>query len=219
MLTQPSAAVMHLLGDRAGAMIHVPTADELGDQYGLNPVGTGPYRFVEWVDQSHVLGTRNEDHWMRGPTPGAQTGAQLPFFEEMRYDIITENSTLIATGLAGDLDTMFIPEPQFIPQVEDSDDWRVVTMDGAFVSEILVLNSAKPPLDNVNLRLALMHALHPEAVNQAVHNNLMIQALGGQWPNGTLAYSEVPATRRWRTRRSRHGASGRWNCCRCRAWM
>ena len=191
-LSEPSAAVMHLLGDRAGAMIHVPTADELGDEYGLNPVGTGPYRFVEWVDQSHVLGARNADHWMMGPQPGSQTGSQLPYFNELRLDIITENSTLIATGLAGDLDTMFIPEPQFIPQVEEDPNWRIVEMQGAFVSEILVFNSAKPPLDNMQLRLALMHALHPEAVNQAVHDNLMIQALGGQWPNGTLAYSEVP---------------------------
>lgn len=191
-LSEPSAAVMHLLGDRAGAMIHVPTADELGDEYGLNPVGTGPYRFVEWVDQSHVLGARNADHWMMGPQPGSQTGSQLPYFDELRLDIITENSTLIATGLAGDLDTMFIPEPQFIPQVEEDPNWRIVEMQGAFVSEILVFNSAKPPLDNMQLRLALMHALHPEAVNQAVHDNLMIQALGGQWPNGTLAYSEVP---------------------------
>lgn len=191
-LSEPSAAVMHLLGDRAGAMIHVPTADELGDEYGLSPVGTGPYRFVEWVDQSHVLGARNADHWMMGPQPGTQTGSQLPYFNELRLDIITENSTLIATGLAGDLDTMFIPEPQFIPQVEDDPNWRIVEMQGAFVSEILVFNSAKPPLDNMKLRLALMHALHPEAVNQAVHDNLMIQALGGQWPNGTLAYSEVP---------------------------
>ncbi len=191
-LSEPSAAVMHLLGDRAGAMIHVPTADELGDEYGLNPVGTGPYRFVEWVDQSHVLGARNGDHWMHGPEVGSQTGSPLPYFEELRYGIITENSTLIATGLAGDLDTMFIPEPQFIPQVEEDPNWRIVTMEGAFVSEILVFNSKKPPLDNMSLRLALMHALHPEAVNQAVHDNLMIQALGGQWPNGTLAYSEVP---------------------------
>ena len=193
LLSEPSAAVMHLLGDRAGAMIHVPTADELGDQYGLNPVGTGPYRFGEWVDQSHVSGVRNEDHWMRGPTPGSTTGSPLPYFEEMRYDIITENSTLIATGLSGDLETMSIPEPQFIPQVEDDSNWDIVKMEGAFVSEILVFNSVKPPLDNINLRLALMHALHPEAVNQAVHDNLNIQALGGQWPNGTLAYREVPS--------------------------
>ena len=192
LLSEPSAAVMHLLGDRAGAMIHVPTADELGDEYGLNPVGTGPYSFVEWVDQSHVLGKRNPNHWMRGPEPGSAAGSQLPYFEEMRYDIITENSTLIATGLSGDLDTMFIPEPQFNPQVEEHPDWRIVEMQGAFVSEILVFNSKKPPLENMNLRLAIMHAVHPEAVNQAVHNNLMIQALGGQWPNGTLAYSEVP---------------------------
>ena len=193
LLTEPSAAVMHLLGDRAGAMIHVPTADELGDEYGLNPVGTGPYSFVEWVDQSHVLGKRNPDHWMLGPAPGSQTGSPVPYFDELKYNIITENSTLIATGLAGDLDTMFIPEPQFNPQVEEHPDWRIVEMQGAFVSEILVFNSKKPPLDNMSLRLAIMHAVHPEAVNQAVHNNLMIQALGGQWPNGTLAYSEVPS--------------------------
>ncbi len=192
LMSEPSAGVMHLLGDRGGAIVHVPTADELGDQYGLQPLGTGPYEFSEWVDQSHVLGKRNPNHWMKGPTPGAATGSNAPYFDEIKYNIITENSTLIATGLAGDLDLMFIPEPQFIPQVEDDPNWDIVKMEGAFVSEILVFNAKKPPLENMNLRLAIMHAVHPEAVNQAVHNNLNIQALGGQWPNGTLAYSEVP---------------------------
>ena len=192
LLSEPSAAVMHLLGDRAGAMIHVPTADELGDEYGLNPVGTGPYSFDEWIDQSHVLGKRNPDHWMLGPEPGSQTGSPVPYFNELKFNIITENSTLVATALAGDLDTIFIPEPQFIPQFEEDANWDIVTMEGSSVNEILVFNSKKDPLEDMNLRLAIMHAVHPEAVNQAVHNNLNIQALGGQWPNGTLAFSEVP---------------------------
>ena len=111
LMSEPSAGVMHLLGDRGGAIVHVPTADELGDQYGLQPLGTGPYEFSEWVDQSHVLGKRNPNHWMKGPAPGAATGTNAPYFDEIKYNIITENSTLIATGLAGDLDLMFIPEP------------------------------------------------------------------------------------------------------------
>ena len=193
LMDEPSAAVMHLLGDRAGAIVHVPTADELGDGYGLSPVGTGPYAFEEWIDQSHVLGRRNPNHWMQGPELGSQSGPSLPYFDAVKFNIITENSTLIATGLAGDLDTMFIPEPQFIPQVEDDPNWGIVEMEGAFISEIIMMNSSKPPLDNLNLRLAIMHALHPEAVNAAVHNNLMIQALGGQWPVGTWVYDEVPS--------------------------
>lgn len=193
LMDEPSAALMHLLGDRAGAIVHIPTVEELGDEYGLNPLGTGPYSFHEWVDQSHVLGARNPNHWMRGPEVGSQTGASLPFFNEVKFNIITENSTLIATGLAGDLDTMFIPEPQFIPQVEEDSNWSVVEQEGAFISEIIMMNASKPPLDNLKLRLAIMHALHPEAVNAAVHNNLMIQALGGQWPVGTWVYDEVPS--------------------------
>ena len=193
LMDEPSAAIMHLLGDRAGAIVHIPTAEELGDEYGLRPMGTGPYAFEEWVDQSHVLGRRNGDHWMMGPELGSQTGSNLPYFDAVKFNIITENSTLIATGLAGDLDTMFIPEPQFIPQIEDDANWGIVKMEGAFISEIIMMNSSKPPLDNINLRLAIMHALHPEAVNAAVHNNLMIQALGGQWPVGTWVYDEVPS--------------------------
>ncbi len=140
-----------------------------------------------------MLGRRNGDHWMMGPELGSQTGSNLPYFDAVKFNIITENSTLIATGLAGDLDTMFIPEPQFIPQIEDDANWGIVKMEGAFISEIIMMNSSKPPLDNLNLRLAIMHALHPEAVNAAVHNNLMIQALGGQWPVGTWVYDEVPS--------------------------
>ena len=191
-MSEPSAGVMHLLGDRAGAMVHVPTAEELGDEYGLRPVGTGPYRFEEWIDLQRVVGTRNGDHWMRGPQPGAASGDAVPYFDEVNFRIIQgENSTLVATALSNDLDIAFIPEAQFNRQFEESDDWRIVALDGAFISEILMLNASKPPFDNINVRLAIIHAVHPEAVNRAVHDDLMIQALGGQWPVGTWVYQEV----------------------------
>ena len=191
--SEPSAGVMHLLGDRGGAIVNVRVADELGDQYGLQPVGTGPYSFGEWVDQQHVTGIRNPDHWMNGPTPGAATGDPVPYFDNVRFRIFGENSTMVSTALSGDLDICFIPEAQFNPQFEDSPTWDIVALEGAFISEILWMNASKRPFDNINVRLAVMHAVHPEAVNRAVHNDLMIQALGGQWPVGTWVYEEVPS--------------------------
>ena len=193
-MAEPSSVVMHLLGGRAGAMVHVPTADELGDEYGLRPMGTGPYRFDEWVEFQRVAGKRNDEHWMRGPRPGAASGDAVPYFDEVEFRIIQgEHSILVDTALGSDLDIAFVPDAQFNSQFEESEDWRIVALDGAFVSEILMLNSSKRPFDNINVRLAIIHAVHPEAVNRAVHDGLMIQALGGQWPVGTWVYDEVPS--------------------------
>ena len=190
--SEPSAAVMHRLGERGGAIVNVREADALGGRYGLQPVGTGPYRFSEWVERRHVAGARNPDHWMTGPVPGIAAGPRVPYFDDARFRIFSDGRAMAGAALSGELDLCQIPDPGLIAEFEDDPEWDVVSFEGAFVGEVLWMNSSKRPFDNINLRLAVMHALHPEAVNRTVHGGRMIPALGGQWPVGTWVYEEVP---------------------------
>jgi peptide/nickel transport system substrate-binding protein len=60
--------------------------------------------------------------------------------------------------------------------------------EGGSVAFLLSFNMAKPPLDNMHLRLAIAHAVNPEALNRAVYFNRAIIAKGGMWPPGALAH-------------------------------
>ena len=87
-LKRPSAP---FLANIAFAMI---VARETVDQIGLNPVGTGPFRFVERVPNSHVLVRR----WEKFYVPGQ------PKVDEIRWIPVVENATRVANLKTGTAD-------------------------------------------------------------------------------------------------------------------
>jgi peptide/nickel transport system substrate-binding protein len=67
------------------------TTEQLNAGDGL--VGTGPYKFVEWVRGDHLTMVRNENYW-----------GEKPDFEKVIYRPMTNGSSRVAALLAGDVD-------------------------------------------------------------------------------------------------------------------
>ncbi len=95
-------------------------AKEVGDDgIGKRAVGTGPYKFVEWVRDDHVSLVRNEEYW--GPKPPAVRVTIRP---------IPEGATRVAALLAGEVDVVEgIPIPD-IPRVAKTKGLRVLRRQG-----------------------------------------------------------------------------------------
>src|SRR5881409_1066705 len=64
-LRRPDAALLATLTDRAGMMVSPKVAQERGSELERNArgAGTGPFEFVEWVKDSHIVIKRNESYW------------------------------------------------------------------------------------------------------------------------------------------------------------
>ncbi len=95
-------------------------AKEVGDDgIGKRAVGTGPYKFVEWIRDDHVSLVRNEEYW--GPKPPAVRVTIRP---------IPEGATRVAALLAGEVDVVEgIPIPD-IPRVAKNKGLRVLRKPG-----------------------------------------------------------------------------------------
>ncbi len=95
-------------------------AKEVGDDgIGKRAVGTGPYKFVEWVRDDHVSLVRNEEYW--GPKPPAVRVTIRP---------IPEGATRVAALLAGEVDVVEgIPIPD-IPRVAKTKGVKVLSKPG-----------------------------------------------------------------------------------------
>ena len=75
--------------------------EENGDEFvGSNPVGSGPYRFVEWVRGSHLTLEANSDYW-RG----------VPPITNVIFRPITEPATRVAALLSGEVDLIWEVPP------------------------------------------------------------------------------------------------------------
>jgi peptide/nickel transport system substrate-binding protein len=80
------------------------------EKYGLGnewkeQVGTGPYFVTDWVTNSVLSLKRNDNYWEKNPI-GPGKGDQLPYMEAIKYHIIPDTSTRLASMRTGKADMM-----------------------------------------------------------------------------------------------------------------
>jgi peptide/nickel transport system substrate-binding protein len=158
---QPSLLAMLASGYSPVIPAHVPPAEHRS-----RCVGTGPFKFKEWRRGESVELVRNPDYFVKG----------RPFLDGIRYVIIVERGTRVAALQAGQVDVAF-PGDTTVPIAERL---RAAVPQMAFtetstnVSENLLINTTRPPFDNVKVRRALSLAIDRRAYVQAVHQGSAI---------------------------------------------
>jgi peptide/nickel transport system substrate-binding protein len=151
-----------------------------------HPVGTGPFKFVEFKANESIKLVRNPDYWKEG----------LPHLDGIEFTIIPNRSTAILAFVAGKFDITF-PTEVTIPLLKDMKTQApnaVCVFEPTNVSTNIIVNSTSPPFDNPDIRRAMALALDRKAFisilfeGQADVGGTMLPAPGGVWgmPNEML---------------------------------
>ena len=120
-----------------------------------HPIGTGPFKFVEFKPNEYIKVTRNGDYWKPG----------RPYLDGIEYTITKNRSTAILAFAAGKYDLTFagtvtIPLLKDVKsQVPDA----VCDLPQGSVSVNLIINRDVPPFDNADLRRAMALSLDRKA--------------------------------------------------------
>jgi peptide/nickel transport system substrate-binding protein len=112
------------------------------------PVGTGPYKLAEWRKGQSVTLVRNDEYW--GPKPDAAKGI---------FTFIPENSTRVNALLQGEVDVIQRVPISDVERIESSANAHVVASPDGLVHTLL-LDSRKPPFNDLDTRKAFAHALN-----------------------------------------------------------
>ncbi len=160
-LKQPDSALPLILSDRAGMISSPKAMEEHGRDYDRRPVGTGAMRFVSWADNERVVMVRNERYWK----------ADRPLQDGLSFQIIPELPTGLRSVTAGQNDMVYYLVPQQKALIE-----RARNVGSALGPSLLCVQAyihyARPPLDNVKVRLALNFAVDREEFNKATHGGI-----------------------------------------------
>lgn len=114
---------------------------------GRHPIGTGPFRFVEWVPDDHLTVERNADYW--------QAPAHL---DEVVFKPIPDSTSRKAALDAGDVDLYYTGSSKEISDYQAGSDMSVF-IGTPIEPDMLMFNVTAPPLDDVRVRRALVMAL------------------------------------------------------------
>jgi peptide/nickel transport system substrate-binding protein len=139
-----------------------PTAyEELGrDNFGMSPVGTGKFRAVEVVPDSHVTMVRNEDYtW----SPAFADNAGAVPAEGMRVGYLTDEAVIFSALETGELNVVPVVPAQYIAAAEANDEITINQGIGAGVWYI-GMNWGKAPFTDEAVRLAISYAIDREEI-------------------------------------------------------
>src|SRR5205814_9528634 len=98
---QPNGAFLTDLSQDFMAMLSPAAVQKYGpNDIGQHPVGTGPFKFVEWIQNSHIKVERNETYKWASPMFKHQGAAYL---KTITFNIIPEDGARMAALEAGEL--------------------------------------------------------------------------------------------------------------------
>lgn len=178
-LNEPYAPFLSNLAYPTGLIVSPAAVEEHGQDFGRQPSGTGPFKFVEWESNARVVVERNPDYWEGAP--------QL---EAVVFRPITDANTRVAEMLAGGIDLMVEVPPDNIAQFADDPMFQVYEQAGPHVW-FLILNMKEGPFQDKAVRQAVNYAINKQVLVENVLQGTAEIAAGPTPPAFAWAYNEA----------------------------
>ena len=151
-----------------------------------NPIGTGPFTFVEWVPDDHLTVQRNDDYW-----------AGAPYLDEVVFKPIADSTARKAAFDAGDIDVYYTGSSSEITEyfVQQDAGEVGVTIGAPSEPDVVMFNTTKAPLDDVRVRRALAMAVDIPRLYDYLEATGVKQPLTGPYASSSFWFvdSDYPA--------------------------
>ena len=175
-LKRPEAPFIANLGMDFASILSAEYADQLTDagnqeQIDLKPVGTGPFKLVNYQKDAVIRYQAHPDYWA-GKAP----------LDNLIFAITPDASVRYAKLQAGECHVMPYPNPADLAAMQEDPNINLMQQEGLNVG-YLGFNTEKPPFDNKAVRQALNIAINKEAIIEAVFQGA-----------GTVAKNPIPPT-------------------------
>lgn len=159
-LTEPQAPFLANLAMVSFGIASPEAVKEHGEDYFKNPVGSGPFKFVEWRQGDRVVLEANEDYW-----------DGRPYVDEVVFRSIPDNGARYMELRSGSIDMMDYINPEDIKSVRENDSLDLV-LRPSFNVGYFAMNMEFEPFDNLKVRKAFAHAINKEALIGAFYAGL-----------------------------------------------
>jgi len=146
------------------------TTDEGAKELARRPIGSGAYRFVEWVKDERLVMEANRDWWGWEGRP--------PSVDRVLWKAIPDDFPRLVALEKGDADIVTSVPPDRIRSVAEGRNTRVVSVPSTRTVEFNI-NSTQPPLSDKRVRQALHYALDVPAIIRSLFAGLGRPLVGG----------------------------------------
>ena len=139
-----------------------------------NPVGTGPYKFSQWIKDDRIVLTKNENYWDKKGGP---------YLDKVVFRAIPENSVRFLELKTGNIHICQFPNPADIDLAHKDANLQLPTQPGMNIGYLSFNHTKEPWKSNVNLRKAIAHAINRKAIVDNIYQGM-----------GEVAKNPIPPT-------------------------
>jgi peptide/nickel transport system substrate-binding protein len=155
------------------------------NQQARSPIGSGPYKFVEWKENDQIVVERWEDY-----------GGKKPYFKRIVFRIIPDSNITLLSFQKGDVDAIRRLTPQQFARETNSETFRKVgykawAAEWSFGYIGWNMDGSNPFFGDVRVRKAMTHALNIPLVLDKVFYNLAPPCKGNYHPDSWMYNPEV----------------------------
>jgi peptide/nickel transport system substrate-binding protein len=185
-MKHPQASMISTLGNFAGNILprHLwEGTDPLTNPCNKKPIGTGPFKFAEYVPGDHILYRKNEHYFLPGK----------PVFDELMFRIMPDPTSRVSAFEDGELDMIYASA---LPATAVERLRRRPDVDLKF-SKIQAsayqayINMRNAPYSDRRVRQALAHAIDRGFIRQSVFPGLAENMIGPVWASSPLCNHDL----------------------------
>lgn len=133
----------------------------------LNPVGTGPFKFVEWKQTDYMKVEKFDGYWRKG----------YPKIDSITWRPVVDNNTRAALMQTNEAHFSFPMSPEAIATLEKKPSLEV-TAAPSIIHRYISMNTLQKPFDNPKVRQAINYAINKEALVKVAFSGYAIPAEG-----------------------------------------
>ncbi|MDE2358045.1 MAG: glutathione ABC transporter substrate-binding protein GsiB [Betaproteobacteria bacterium] len=167
-LKEPFSAFINDLAHPAGVMISPAALEKWGSKgIAFHPVGTGPFKFVEWKQPDYLKVAKWHGYWRKG----------YPKVDTITWRSVVDNNSRAALMQTGEAQFTF-PVPYELAGVLKSKPGIEVVAAPSIVLRYLSMNTLQKPFDNPKVREAINYAINKQALAKVAFSGYAAPADG-----------------------------------------
>lgn len=155
-LSKPSSPLLFGLAHPLTAILNEKDTLAKNDVIATDPMGTGPYKFVEWGSGEKIELVAFDDYFEGRPKIDALT-----------YRAITENSSRLAALETGEIDIAYNMDAIDSGAISQNENLQLISQPTTS-TEYITFNTTKAPFDNKDFRKAVNYALNKQSMSDSI---------------------------------------------------
>ena len=156
-------AFINILSNELALLAFIPSPKAVdAETHHRKPVGTGPFKYNDWRGGSHFIVLKNHQYWQKGK----------PLLDKVVFRTIPDHQARYASLVSGQLDVVILDRAHLIQKARADPSLYTYQVEGNG-AEIILMNTRKPPLDDVSVRRALALANNQQLHVKMVYGNLV----------------------------------------------